>query len=287
MNKKALLAVFFLSGGVHLVAASQDTPSWRSAAERPERVEAPPEVGSPDITFKVDRDSLFGKPMGFAPRDEVVDPTPGVVTVQPELGSTSEPKGAVAPVNPVTPEETQPEEPTVVASLKSDPTPAKSVSDEAPVAAAKQAPTDPLESSLATKPADDSVAQQERDAVQEAAKVVPEKSVASINVPAPVTSIAKPQLPTAATLKLVRTRMVAPDYPEKAARSGEEGWVELEVTVNPNGKVGNVAVIESTPGTVFDSAARRAARQWRYEPPIDSGVDEAVTTQVRLNFVLD
>ena len=87
---------------------------------------------------------------------------------------------------------------------------------------------------------------------------------------------------SAATLK--RTRTVAATYPEAARKRGVEGWVELVFTVTPKGTVEDVEVRNSSPAEVFDDAALRAIRQWRFEPVTRNG--EAVTQRamVRLRF---
>lgn len=303
MNNKALFAAFFLIGGVHPLVMSQSAPSWRSAAERPERVDAPPEVGAPEMSFEIDRDSLFGKPMGFAPANEPVDSTPDMVSVQPELGTTQSASASLlvpqsADPGKVESQSSDSSEALAVEATSMQPGPETDAPGDNPVDSladievenSNDDPATVSQGSLAGNPDAETAAndaQQELDAVQEAATVVPEQSVASISTPAPVSSLAKPQKPAESSLKLVRTQTIAPDYPKKAARLGEEGWVDLQLTIDPDGKVSRVSVVESQPRMLFDSAARRAARQWRYQPPSLAGVDEPITTQIRLNFVLD
>jgi protein TonB len=83
---------------------------------------------------------------------------------------------------------------------------------------------------------------------------------------------------------LKRTRMVNPIYPDSARKRGVEGWVEVAFTVMPNGTVDKVEVRNSSPADVFDSAATRAVRQWRFEPVVRDGQRVEQRSMVRLKF---
>lgn len=87
---------------------------------------------------------------------------------------------------------------------------------------------------------------------------------------------------SASTLK--RTKMVAPTYPSDALKKGIEGWVELAFTVMPNGTVNEVEVRNASPAEVFDDAAIRAVRQWRFEPVMRNGNAVPQRAMVRLRF---
>lgn len=62
---------------------------------------------------------------------------------------------------------------------------------------------------------------------------------------------------------------VTPEYPRLARLRRIEGTVILEVTVDRQGEVSNVAVLRSPEG--LGEAAVDAVRQWRYEPTIVNG----------------
>jgi TonB family protein len=83
---------------------------------------------------------------------------------------------------------------------------------------------------------------------------------------------------------LKRTRTVQPVYPEQARKRGVEGWVELAFTVTPNGTVEDVEVRNASPADVFDDAAVRAIRGWRFEPVERNGERVAQRAMVRLRF---
>jgi protein TonB len=87
--------------------------------------------------------------------------------------------------------------------------------------------------------------------------------------------------------KLVRTKSVAPVYPRKALLDGREGWVDLLLTVSPDGKVEDVVVIAAEPKRLFERAAIRAAKKWQFAPPADSGLTTSQTGKIRISFNLD
>ncbi|HET9448717.1 MAG TPA: TonB family protein [Steroidobacteraceae bacterium] len=83
---------------------------------------------------------------------------------------------------------------------------------------------------------------------------------------------------------LERTRTVQPVYPESARKRGIEGWVELAFTVMPNGTVEDVEVRNASPADVFDDAAVRAIRGWRFKPVERNGERVSQRAMVRLRF---
>jgi TonB family protein len=93
---------------------------------------------------------------------------------------------------------------------------------------------------------------------------------------------AQTNIVSAASLK--RVRMVSPTYPDAARKRGVEGWVELAFTVQTNGTVDNVEVRNASPAEVFDDAAMRAVRQWRFEPIVRNGEKVEQRAMVRLKF---
>ncbi len=83
----------------------------------------------------------------------------------------------------------------------------------------------------------------------------------------------------AAAADLKPVKRVEPQYPPEAARGGVTGFVEVEFTVDPTGKVTSVSVVNAKPSRTFESAAVRAVKQWQFEPGGGKG-------KVRLNFSL-
>jgi protein TonB len=80
---------------------------------------------------------------------------------------------------------------------------------------------------------------------------------------------------------------VNPQYPPRAAERGLEGWVEMSFVISASGKVEDAEVTNSHPGNVFDRAALRAVRRWKYNPQIVDGKPvERHGITVRLEFTL-
>jgi protein TonB len=57
-----------------------------------------------------------------------------------------------------------------------------------------------------------------------------------------------------------------PQYPQDALRRGQTGEVVLEFTVNPDGTVGNMTVVEAKPRGVFERGVQSTVRRWRFQP---------------------
>ena len=76
------------------------------------------------------------------------------------------------------------------------------------------------------------------------------------------------------------TPVVSSDVPSKAS-----GFVIVKFEIGANGRVSNVAVVESTPAGVFDDAATTAVRKWIYEPRRENGI--AVSSQSKAKLVFD
>ncbi|MDG2335697.1 MAG: energy transducer TonB [Myxococcota bacterium] len=80
---------------------------------------------------------------------------------------------------------------------------------------------------------------------------------------------------------------VPPQYPIRAAERGIEGWVVLRFTITATGTVENPEVIDSKPKRIFDRAAIRALKKWKYRPRVVDGQSIARTEEVKLSFDLD
>ncbi|WP_297927255.1 energy transducer TonB [Metallibacterium sp.] len=86
--------------------------------------------------------------------------------------------------------------------------------------------------------------------------------------------------------KAQMVHMVPAKYPLRAARRGEQGWVDVEFTVNPDGSVSNVHVTDSKPRYVFDRAAIDAVSRWRFKPALINGRPAAVVLKRQIEFKL-
>lgn len=97
----------------------------------------------------------------------------------------------------------------------------------------------------------------------------------------------EPSSSGAAEFRLKPKRTVDPEYPREAAREGVGGWVDIQVTVAPDGRVIRSEVIESDPPRVFERSAIRAIDRWRFEPPEAAGIHEPQEGTYRISFVLE
>lgn len=74
----------------------------------------------------------------------------------------------------------------------------------------------------------------------------------------------------------------APEWPRKAMTEGITGHVSMELEINEEGYVTDVEVVDAEPEEVFDKAAYRAVRQWRFPEQ-----DEPVIAEQTIRFELE
>jgi periplasmic protein TonB len=77
---------------------------------------------------------------------------------------------------------------------------------------------------------------------------------------------------------------VTPVYPDIAKQARVQGIVILEVTIGPDGTVGDVKILRGIP--LLDQAAIDAVKQWRYTATLLNGVPVPVLMTVTVNFKL-
>jgi periplasmic protein TonB len=79
-----------------------------------------------------------------------------------------------------------------------------------------------------------------------------------------------------------------PEYPRVALISGDEGWVELSFTINSDGTVSDPTVVDSKPKRLFDKAALKAIKRWKFKPKmVDGKPVSTIATRYRIDFSLD
>lgn len=77
----------------------------------------------------------------------------------------------------------------------------------------------------------------------------------------------------------------APDYPPAALAARFDGTVHLRVTIQPDGTVGRVDVIECDhPNLGFEKASVDAVKKWKFAPALKNDEPVAYTTSFRVNF---
>ncbi|WP_247684928.1 energy transducer TonB [Pseudoalteromonas luteoviolacea] len=101
---------------------------------------------------------------------------------------------------------------------------------------------------------------------------------------APITMSNTLQVSDAQATPLVR---VDPSYPVHAARDGVEGWVQLTFSISPTGQVIDAQVVNAEPKRIFNRAALKALKRWKYRPQMVDGKATVQTGQsVMLEFKL-
>ncbi|MFK7886503.1 MAG: energy transducer TonB [Gammaproteobacteria bacterium] len=73
---------------------------------------------------------------------------------------------------------------------------------------------------------------------------------------------------------LVVIRHVDPEYPEKAVARKREGYVTVSFFIERDGKVTKPKIESAKNGALFNRAALRAIRQWRFAPAMHPGAQE-------------
>lgn len=86
--------------------------------------------------------------------------------------------------------------------------------------------------------------------------------------------------------ELIPLVAIAPQYPRSAARDGIEGWVDVEITIGPDGMVKSARAVNAKPRGVFESAAVQAAFKSRFRPRVVDGKGVEAKGVRRYNFSL-
>jgi protein TonB len=84
---------------------------------------------------------------------------------------------------------------------------------------------------------------------------------------------------------LTPLQRVEPVYPYRAQQAGIEGSVTVRFTINSEGRVENVEVIEAKPKRQFERAAIQAVSKWRYQPR--PGATDKLEQVINLKFKLE
>ena len=80
---------------------------------------------------------------------------------------------------------------------------------------------------------------------------------------------------------------VPPIYPINASMAGIEGKVELEFLVQTDGTVSDITIKNASPPGVFEKAAVRALKQWRFKPGTKNGQPVITRVYLPLRFQLE
>lgn len=79
---------------------------------------------------------------------------------------------------------------------------------------------------------------------------------------------------------------LVPRYPLQYAKMSRQGWVDVEVTVNEQGAVSHVEVLDSKGGKQFEIETLKAVSKWRYAPKFVDGKPVGAKTRSKISFTL-
>jgi TonB family protein len=78
----------------------------------------------------------------------------------------------------------------------------------------------------------------------------------------------------------------APPYPESERKNGADGWVIVEMMIDPEGKPYELSVADSTGNPVFEKAALEKMAKSRFQPATMNGTPIHAGTHVKVQFQL-
>jgi len=104
--------------------------------------------------------------------------------------------------------------------------------------------------------------------------------------PAAAPTPAPPPAPSGESRSAELVKSAAPEYPREAFIKHQEGWVEVEFTVTPDGGVSNATVVGAQPTRVFNDAALRAVQRWTFKPKMENGKAVEERMKRRIEFKL-
>ncbi len=81
-------------------------------------------------------------------------------------------------------------------------------------------------------------------------------------------------------------KSVTPEYPDKAQRRQIEGFVDLHFTANEAGEVVDISVVKAEPADMFDDAAIRALKRWKFKPLMIDGEAVSQRLALRMRFAM-
>ncbi|GGA25341.1 hypothetical protein GCM10010981_12350 [Dyella nitratireducens] len=142
---------------------------------------------------------------------------------------------------------------------------------------------------LADKAAADKAAQQQAALAAQQQKVKQEQATqtqTSAATPNSQVASANASAGGGETRDAIPISSIRPRYPATALRNNQEGWVDVQYTVNTDGSVSNITVVSAEPRHVFDNAAIDALRRAKFSPAMRDGAAIASQQQKRIEFKL-
>ena len=85
---------------------------------------------------------------------------------------------------------------------------------------------------------------------------------------------------------VVQTSGKRPKYPNRALKRRKEGWVKVQFIITASGHVKSPFVVSSKPSGVFDKAALKAIRRWKFKARVVNGQAVAQKAVQTIEFKL-
>lgn len=80
---------------------------------------------------------------------------------------------------------------------------------------------------------------------------------------------------------------IPPIYPRRAARRRIQGWVKIEFIISKKGTVEDAKVVAAEPSSIFNRAALRAIKRWKFKAYLVEGVPQEQRAVQTLEFKLE
>jgi len=141
----------------------------------------------------------------------------------------------------------------------------------------------------ADKASAEKLAAQQKQQAEQAALAAQQKqqaAQAAQQAPPPAAPAADKAAAAGETREAMLLKQVNPRYPTAAQRAGIEGWVEVDFTVDADGRVRDAKVARAQPRHVFDHSALDAVNRWRFRPAMRNGKAVAAVVRRRILFKL-
>jgi len=92
--------------------------------------------------------------------------------------------------------------------------------------------------------------------------------------------------PGAINTNVIPLVRIPPKYPMRAANRRIQGWVKIEFTITTKGTVKDAVVIDAKPSSIFNRAALKAIKRWKFKPLIIAGEAQEQRAVQTLEFKL-
>jgi len=142
-------------------------------------------------------------------------------------------------------------------------------------------PSEPQQAEARTEPETDHLAPPLETPVHAIPKSAEKKDVVAAK---PVATVAP--IPIAKAAKPLYRNNPPPRYPRVAQKKGYQGTVILDVYIDKNGGVGDIKTFKSSGYPILDRAAKRAVKNWLFEPGVKGEDKVAMWVKIPIRFEL-